>query len=31
MNIGQAIEEILTVAMCSTEEEMRDRVVFLPL
>ena len=31
MNIGQAIEELLTVAMCSTEEEMRDRVVFLPL
>jgi uncharacterized protein with PIN domain len=31
LSIGQAIEEILTVASCSTEDEMKDRVVFLPL
>ena len=31
LSIGQAIEEILMVALCSTEDEMKDRVVFLPL
>jgi hypothetical protein len=31
LSIGQAIEEILIVALCSTEDEMKDRVVFLPL
>jgi hypothetical protein len=31
MNIGQAIEEILMVAMCSSVEEIKDRVIFLPL
>ena len=29
--MGQAIEQILIVAECSTLAEMKDRVVFLPL
>ena len=29
--IGQAIEDILTIAECSTAEEIVNRVVFLPL
>ncbi len=31
LNIGQAIEEILTVAVCSTADEVNNRVIFLPL
>jgi hypothetical protein len=31
LTIGQAIEEILIVAACSSEDELKDRVVFLPL
>ena len=31
LDIGRSIEEILTVALCSTEHEIKDRVVFLPL
>jgi hypothetical protein len=29
--IGQMVEEILVVALCSTQEEWKDQVVFLPL
>ncbi len=29
--IGQMVEDILLVALCSTQDEWRDRVVFLPL
>ncbi len=29
--IGQMVEDILLVALCSTPDEWRDRVVFLPL
>ena len=31
LTVGQAIEEILTVALFSTEDELKDRVIFLPL
>ena len=31
LSIGQAIEDILTVAVCSTEDEVKNRVIFLPL
>jgi predicted nuclease of predicted toxin-antitoxin system len=30
-SIGGAIEDILIIAECMTEDEIRDRVVFLPL
>lgn len=29
--IGQMVEEILLVAVCSSQEEWKDQVVFLPL
>jgi hypothetical protein len=29
--IGAAIQEILLIVHCYTSEEMRDRVIFLPL
>ena len=31
MPIGQAIEDILTIATCSTAEELENQVQFLPL
>ncbi len=31
ISLGKAVEEILIVAICSTTEEMQDRVIFLPL
>jgi hypothetical protein len=31
ISIGEAIEEILIVAMCAVPEEIQNRVVFLPL
>lgn len=29
--IGQMVDDILLVALCSSQEEWKDRVVFLPL
>jgi hypothetical protein len=29
--IGQAIEDILLIAECSTEDEIKDRIEFIPL
>ncbi len=29
--IGQMVEDILLVALCSTQDEWKDRVEFLPL
>jgi hypothetical protein len=31
MSIGQAIEDILTIAECSTAEELENQVQYLPL
>ena len=31
MSIGQAIDEILMTAVCSTEADLQNRVFFLPL
>lgn len=31
MTYREAIEEILIAAMCHTEDELKDRVIFLPL
>lgn len=31
MPVAQAIEELLTLAECSSEDEWRDRVIYLPL
>ena len=29
--IGQMVEDVLLVALCSSQEEWKDRVIFLPL
>jgi predicted nuclease of predicted toxin-antitoxin system len=31
LTIGEVIEELLLVAICLTEDDMKDRVVFLPI
>jgi predicted nuclease of predicted toxin-antitoxin system len=31
LSIGQGVEQILMTAVCCTEDELRDRVLFLPL